>query len=864
MIWLVLACRPAAPPEDTSKPTVDFGVSGPVDILAPDGLVASVVLEVERPITATSELAVVSLTDTRLLVACDPAEDPAEATLVLTDDLGNTMDVAMTCAATDADAAMPSDPLVSIATNAVQAKPETGLGQAQSGVALVPVDVSGDVLFLDPDQGRAWRRTPYYTVPDWGLWVSDLVSEVVFWDTNEDCIGSTASGIGQNGECDGSERNVDGTIPDGWRYHHPSYADGLSGVSAGVFVDPADVVLLFGADGGEGRAWTIDASVETNHPDETSYDFLQRARAVAGELPVGLVPWADQALDPATGDVFTFIGLSSRAPASELAGTLDVPEVLGAGVFYADGAYHLPTASIVDTSPLGAPALVATDGEMVWGVYDGMVRWTDGAGSGVLSTAHLGPVIDVLADQIGERRVAWLVVATDDGVDVVGATPGGVARAGLSLPAEPVASVIDTAPHDLVLAFDAGPEGCDGEWAEHCVGGEHPALIWSGYAQYGLNVVGEAGHPVNLFLSPVVETPIDARIDKDWSNGQAGCSPEDDQRTQGCCALGWAVENRLEPNLAYLLELDKPLVLGLNPTVEKQARLCGKSGHADVEQRLFDALVGAADDGMELTHWTHTPFDDDDPAVPAWYVEQVGVSWTPPIDTQLEYDLFMEGLLVPHEPDLDDIRLWASSGNSMDGLTMDWPEPSWVIGMRDAGLERGRDPFRFYYFALAGGIPEVGYDGFRKKEQVPLDIRQRTHVFEMGVAVDDWYRPGDSGMYFVPGTTWLVNAFDPMVHAGVWRETQRWGVELTADDWMYMNRYLRRIVASSDPEAVKTWYIHLYDLTHPDPSLRALANETEGDKNLQGIAEIDDVLVASGAAVWSSMAEIEAEVLDAE
>ncbi|MCP4805017.1 MAG: hypothetical protein GY913_17130 [Proteobacteria bacterium] len=860
--WIWLACRPAAQPDDSHA--VDFGVHGQTDLLAPAGLVASAILEVDRPATGESDLTVRSLTATRLLLSCDPSTHPAEAVLTLTDDRGVTMDVALTCGETDADVVLPAEPLVEINATAVRMKPPTGLGEASTGVALVPVDVSGDVLLLDAEQGRAWRRTPYYTVPDWGLWVTDLVSEVVFWNTDEDCIGNTASGIGQNGECDGSETDRDGTVPDGWRFHHPGFAGSLPGLSGGVFIDAADDVVLFGADEGVGVAWALDASVQTEDHDLGSYDFLQRARPLTGQVPEGMLPFGEQGLDPATGAVYAFIGLNTPNPAAELVDDLPTPELLGRGVFYAQQAYHLPTGSVLDTSPLGVPALAATDGEMVWGVYDGLLRWSDGQGAGVLSTAHLGPVLDVLADEIGGRRVAWLVVETSTGVELVGASPGGVARTGLALPGVPVTAVLDPAPHDVVLAFEAGDSGCDGAWAEHCIAGEHPALIWSGYAQYGLDVIGESGHPVNLFLSPVVETPIDARIDADWTSGQAGCSPELEPREKACCALTWSVENRLEPNLAYLQELGKPLVLGLNPSVEKQARLCGDAGFEAVEARFFQALLDAHDDGVELTHWTHTPYDYDDPSVAASYVEEVGVAWDPPIDTQLEYALFMEGLILQHEPWLDGVPLWASSGNSMDGLTMDWFGATWVDAMRDAGLERGRDPFRFYYFALAGGMADVGDDGFRKKEQVPLDIRQRTHVFEMGSTPDDWYQSGESGMYFVPGTTWLVNAFDPMAYAGVWRETQRWGVELVANDWTLLNRYLRRIVSSSDPDVPKTWYIHLYDVTHPDPSLRALANETEGDKNLGGLDEIDAVLVASGAATWSSLAEIEEEVLAAE
>ena len=847
---LLLACRPAAQPDDSTS--VDFGVHGQTELLAPAGLVASSILEIDRPVTAEGDLTVRSLTDTRLLVSCDPSTHPAQGALTLTDDLGLTQDVPVTCGETDVDPVLPADPLVEINAAAVRMKPPTGLGEATTGAALVPVDVSGDVLLLDPDQGRAWRRSPYYTVPDWGLWVTDLVSEVTYWATDEDCIGNTVSGIGQNGECDGTELNRDGTVPEGWWFHHPGFADDLPGVSDGFFVDSADVVVLLG----EG-AWVLDASVQTEFEDEGSYDFLSRAYEVP-DAPSGLVAYGDQALDPSTGAVYAFLALDSQRPGLEVVADLATPEVLGRGVFYAQGAYQLPAGEILDTSPLGVPTRVATDGEMVWSVYDDAIRWTDGKGAGILSTAHLGPVLDLVATEIGGRRLAWLVVEDGDGIQVVGASPGGVATQGLSLPAVPVAAVVDTAPSDLVLAFEAGDSGCDDVWADHCVGGEHPALIWSGYAQYGLDRIGASGHPVNLFLAPVVETPIDARIDKDWTGGQGGCSADLTSREQGCCALDWAIDARMEPNLAYLLELDKPVVLGLNPSVEKQAKLCG----GDVESRFFGALQQAADDGMELTHWTHTPYDDLDPSVPAEYVDEVGVAWEPPIDTQLEYALFMEGLILQHEPHLDGIPLWASSGNSMDGLTMDWFGASWVDAMRDAGVERGREPFTFYYFALAGGMPDVGDDGFRKKEQVPLDIRQRTHVFEMGSTPDDWFMPGASGMHFVPGTTWLVNAFDPMAYAGVWRETQRWGVELVENDWTLLNRYLRRIVASSDPDVPKTWYIHLYDITHPDPSLRALANETEGDKNVQGIAWIDEVLVGSGAGQWASLEEIEAEVLE--
>ena len=93
-----------------------------------------------------------------------------------------------------------------IGTAAIVMRPATGLGEStQTQGELVTVDRSGDVLLLDPEAGRAWRRTPFYTFPDWGLWVTDQFQGATNWDTEAECLGVLPYAAGQSGDCDGSE-----------------------------------------------------------------------------------------------------------------------------------------------------------------------------------------------------------------------------------------------------------------------------------------------------------------------------------------------------------------------------------------------------------------------------------------------------------------------------------------------------------------------------------------------------------------------------------------------------------------------------------------------------------------------------------
>lgn len=700
----------------------------------------------------------------------------------------------------------------------------TGLGAStQTEGSLVSVDRSGDVLLVDRDAGRVWRRTPFYTFPDWGVWVTDSFKGATDWDTDAECIGVMPYAAGQSGDCDGSERQRDGTIPEGWSFHHGGFADGMPGVRAGLFHDEARVVILVGEVDGAGVAYVLDAGVEDSAADTSSYDFLSAPRAVEGELPAGLVPWGTRLLDPDTGRIWAVEGLDSTGPKAIERGEVPVPEIVGQGVLVADGDAHLVSGEVIPV--LGRPVTVATDGEVVWTAGDELA-WSDGTDGEVFDLPH--DVDFLVADALDGLHAAWVVCA--EALYLAG--PEGLADTGLRFPATPIAATLDAAPHDLVLAFAAGPEGCDGDWAEHCVDGEHPALLWAGYPIEALENIES---PVNLFLAPVLESPVDGRIDTDWTLGESGCIEAfDEDRDRGCCALSWSIHNRLNPNLDYLGELDRPTLLGVNPSVLLQAELCADSGFSDVRVDLAEALQGAVDDGIELSHWTHTPHDHPE-GFEARFVEGLVDL---PIDDQAEYVVFQQSMRdfeLPAEPAV-------CAGNSADGLTMDWDDASWVEAIRDAG------EFEFHYFGLAGGVPDVGDNGFRKKEQFPLDIRDRLEVFEMGAGVDDWYTSGDSGMFYLPGTTWLVNALDPMAYGGVWRESQRWGVELVPNDWTLLNRYLFRMVRSSDPAATKSWYIHLYDITHPDPTLQELAGSP--DANVEGLAEIDAVLVSSGAARW--------------
>ncbi len=561
------------------------------------------------------------------------------------------------------------------------------------------------------------------------------------------------------------------------------------------------------------------------------------------------------------------------------------------------------------------PDLLAGDGELVWAWYQepAMLAWRDedGTRGGFVSLAHLDSVLGLAADRIqgGEATTAQLAWVTAElaGQPVllsVLAETDLVESQGLALPTTPMALSVDHSPHDLFLAYPAGEGGCDGSFSGFCDNGSHATLIHSLYAPYGLVPPTSGGHILNMFMNPILETPKDSDLNTDFSKGNADCGdPEEGVYADlhdGCCALEWSTGHRLIPNMDYFLEdwttgsggnEDVTIVVGVNPTWLRQVYECFYAGGAEQERAVsaLETLAYYRDMGVDFTNWTHTSLADEDPEEPmSWFINQLyeeGIDWSSPVDRQAEYDMLHDGLAsvfdygdlgeVSWEGTTQDLRDWeidfiAGSGNSYDGGVMldpdeGWPDddPSWVRAIRDGPLAVGRDPLLMFYFASAGGIPEVDILGWRKKELFPIDIRTRAAVFEIGENPEDWYLGGNSGMIYAPGSSWALNTWFGVAESGMFRESMSWGTDLTQEDWEMVIRYLRRILASSQPDDIKSWYMHVYDISNAGGSFTANSGVTsDSDITVDALLRIQDLLITPGYARWSRPQDIYDEWAD--
>ncbi len=693
------------------------------------------------------------------------------------------------------EADLPSPLWQELSTRTVAARASTGLGGLQRASTLVPVPRVGELLIPEPEAGRVWRQNAFYVVPDAGVWVTQDIREVGGW-TPEGCV-LTSSGLWQTGDCTGSE-----IAPEGWTYHHGGFASAPEDIQHGLALEQ---VVLFTGPG----AWVMDASVEDDLGDEHAYSYLQHLRGVQG-APRGARPWGPGLIED-SGQTWRIEGLDSQAPSAVLAERLDL-QVLGEGIAWStNSGFVTPSGTITDLLDCGPPTHLAWDGDRAWAWYErGVLGWTDGEDHGLLSTTELGEVHELLADTVHGQGLAYLLVEGH----LHAATTEGLQSEGLELGA-PDALAVDPSSHDLYV-----------------IEGDQLTSLGSALA-----LEPHWQDPTQIFLAPILETPTDSKVDTDFSWNQAGCEQSVGPEA-GCCALEWTVSARVEPNLDYLAALDAAVVLGVNPSVLRQARLCTERGHP-AGQALVDALVDARAQGIELTNWTHTPHNDPDPDNPGWFIEQAGGAWEPPVDTQQEYELLHQGLVsVFDQGGLADTPLQAGSGNSVDGNHMDW-DGSWVTALRDAPLELGRPALSYSYFGFAGGRLDVGDVSFRKKELFPLDLRLRTHPFELGTSPESWYEGGSSGLIYLPGTTWLVNSLDTLVPSGVWRESLYWGLELSAEDWRLWQLYLRRLIAASDPQQERVQYLHLHDIAHPEMTLEARATQEGPDLNVEALERLE-------------------------
>ncbi len=874
----------------------------------------------------------------RLVASCDPSLNDGDSGSIELDFGGaEPFAVDWSCSAGERPARLPDPLLEPIDLQAFASVPGSELGDAaiaaSDGARFVLNPPTGDVFVSDPVAGRLWRQGFGYKVPGWGAWLPQDMELYENWDPYPPCI---AEGMWnrQDGSCTGAERSGDGDIPENWIYVHSGFVGDddydLTGVRAGVALEDQQLIAVVGDRDDEGFVAVVDAGLAVELGDESPYSYLQLVRDADSEqtLPAGLEITASESgawlVEPNTGVVWQLQEVDELSPIvvradfeiGPVSATANIDDALvlrrDDGSWAKLDAAGLAELAVPVTAWSGlvdlAPTFVAGDRQAVWAWYadPGVLAWWD-TGSGLaglvavpssVQTVHHLAADRIFGGSAETSSMAWIVAEDADGaIALLGAQAeeAVLERGGVALPALPMAMAIDGAPHDLYLAYPAGADGCDGDLAALCSDGEHPAAIASYYAPYGLVPPTSTGHPLNMFINPILETPKDHQVNSDFSKGEARCddAPADfDERLyDGCCALSWAVRERVAPSMDYVAEAwltigsdtestddDVAVTIGLNPTWLRQARDCyGELLTAPQGYEALEILDYYGDMGMGYTHWTHTSMADQDATEPMdWFMGllyESGVDFSFPMASQAEYQMLHDGMYAASRyddlPDFDDmgtdvvmttleVPLQGISGNHFDGPVMlsdeGWPDddPSWNRAGRDGPLALGDDPFQAYYFASAGTDPAVGLDGFRKKELFPLDIRTRAAAFEMGEDPQDWFLGGDSGVLYLPGHSWALNTQGDLHEAGLFRESQVWGTETEERDWEQVIRYLRRIIASSQPDDVKVWYLHIFDFTNTGGIIEDNSGVTpQVDINVDALEAINALLVHPGHARWA-------------
>lgn len=887
--------------------------------------------------------------DHLLVVTCHPEELAVESgALVLEPSSLQRQVVTWTCSAGERPEHLPDPAAEEVGVQSYTSVDDSQLGDAEltaeDGARLFASPKTGDVFLTDPVKGRAWRQNQFYLVPSWGAWVANHMEEKGNWDSEPECFDNGVWNY-QYGGCTGEERNLDGTIPDNFVYYHGGFIGDegeIEGVRTGVALDEADLLVLAGERDGEGFMVVVDASYLDTLEDESTYSYLSLMRSVRGDLPEGLelvgdddVAWA---VEPATGRIFEVLALDTTTPEAQVTEDYRTDPVLAfgntveGGLLWTDeDLYRLDAEGLSSLGPCSAwgplqdrvPTILAGDGTLVWAWFEGeqILAWRteDGGDAGFLDTSGWSTVHDLVVDRVegndhaSTAANAWLSADTEDGPALLAglADEGVLETAGVPLPATPMEMGVDPWPDDIFLVYPAGEEGCDGDLAEHCEDGTHPTLIHTFFNPYGLHPPTATGHPLNIFMNPILETPKDHQVDTDFSKGNADCGDppseeEDPEMWDACCALAWALEARVQQNMDYFLESwatlgagtesaddDLQLVIGVNPSWPRQAKNCfAQTGES--KEHGFDALEILAtyhDQGVAYTNWTHTSMADDNPdEAIAWYIGQLyreGVDWEAPMDSQAEYEMLHEGLAAAFDyddlgyfslPDGGEVRMsdlevpfTTGAGNSFDGGAMldpesGWPDddPSWVRAVRDGPLATGEEPLGLFYFASAGGIPEVDLEEYRKKELLPIDTRERARLFEMGEDPEDWYRGGDAGIVYAPGSSWALSTIHGVAKSGLFRESLSWGLDVTEDHWEMVYRYVRRIIAASEADDVKSWYLHIFDISNTSGNFRQNSGVTEAlDVNVQALDAINSRYVEPGYARWATPQEIYDEFVEA-
>ena len=818
---------------------------------------------------------------------------------------------------------------------------ETGMGDAilpnDEAIPIAIDPISGNAFFGDAAQGRAWRMDPFYNHPTLGLWVAVNRETKGTWVEPPDCF-SDDDGLLQDGTCNGSELDVDGGPPRGWRFFHGGFAgDGeLNGLSS-LIPDPD-----------HGRIWAlgsewiqaIDTDLFTTEDEGTNtYSFTQvienslivldkhwqeiegvklgdRLWIVAPEtghlgivdLPVDDGPWAETALG------FTITQFTTDGQSLFLLST-DSLHILTP----ASGSDLTPENLISQQQQIALPTdllngeandLVAHNGEAWVAFGDAIVHISDQEAS-VHPLPEGGTIrsiaLDVVEGGDAERlemlylvgqtnEQGWLRSATLDGAWL--GTP-------ISLVDVPLALAHSPEPHDLYVVYASGTAGCNDEWWSLCIMGSHPPVVQVFYNPYSLVPPTSTGHLLNLFLSPIIETPKDSEVGSDFTSGRVCTSTdpksttEDSELDLGCCALAWSLEQRLLPNVDYFDFIanlgsetsdtmdDPTLAWGVNPSVLRQAWECANSEVVEYQQTgqaMYETISNLIGDQGSLGAWTHTALNQGEGTLNHdWWLGlafEEGVDYTLPIDTQQEYALLHEALSLIFVPELlggpingIDLSSTTGSGNSLDAADLidpdiGWPDhnPSWVQPIRDGSLATDAPARNAYYFLSAGTYPSIGMNTYRKKELWPIDVRDRAVVSQLPEYVVDFGQSGTSGLYNLPGLSWELGTLVNLSEGGAYRETQMYGQAVTAKNWEYVFRLLRRAIATSNAEDTKSWYQHIFDVTNPkglftESSRVPNVGSIDGDVTAQAILRINTELVEPGYARWSLPEDIVDEAM---
>jgi hypothetical protein len=311
--------------------------------------------------------------------------------------------------------------------------------------------------------------------------------------------------------------------------------------------------------------------------------------------------------------------------------------------------------------------------------------------------------------------------------------------------------------------------------------------------------------------------------------------------------------------------------------VLRQAWNCGESSiqaYQDAGQAIYTRISELIGERSSLTTWTHTALNQGDGTQNHdWWMSlafEEGVDYELPLDSQEEYLMLHESLSLIATPGmlgdwLEDVDLSSSigAGNSLDAVDLvdeesGWSDadPSWVRPIRDGSLASGAPARSGYYFLSSGTDATIGTNTYRKKELWPIDIRQRAQVMDLPEGVLDFGGEGSSGLYNLPGMSWEIGTLVNLSEGGAYRESLMYGQNVTEENWEFVFRSLRRTLATADPDATKSWYQHIFDVTNPSGLYASNshvieAGNPDSDVTAAAILRINSELVEPGYARWS-------------